>query len=106
MNTQVQKRTPDRNAKKRAAVPLTPSGVANDSRHNVDVVRMARAEAAARDTERRAMIADAAYYRAQKRGFEPGLELEDWLAAETEIANVLLLSAFSPGEPLASGSKP
>lgn len=33
-----------------------------------------------------AAIAEAAYYRAEKRGFEPGHELDDWLAAEMEIA--------------------
>lgn len=33
----------------------------------------------------KSMIAEAAYYRAEKRGFAPGLELEDWLAAEMEI---------------------
>lgn len=33
----------------------------------------------------KAMIAEAAYYRAEKRGFEPGKELEDWLEAEKEI---------------------
>lgn len=32
------------------------------------------------------MIAEAAYYRAEKRGFEAGHEVEDWLAAEREIA--------------------
>ena len=26
-------------------------------------------------------IAEAAYYRAERRGFEPGRETEDWLAA-------------------------
>ena len=31
------------------------------------------------------MIAEAAYYRAERRGFEPGHELEDWFAAEAEI---------------------
>lgn len=36
------------------------------------------------------MIAEAAYYRAQRRGFEPGRELEDWLAAEAEIADCFL----------------
>ena len=30
-------------------------------------------------------IAEAAYYRAQSRGFEPGGEIQDWLAAEAEI---------------------
>jgi hypothetical protein len=35
---------------------------------------------------RHAMIAEAAYYRAQRRGFAPGHELEDWLAAEAQLA--------------------
>lgn len=35
--------------------------------------------------ERDLMIAIAAYYRAEHRGFAPGCELEDWLAAEAEI---------------------
>jgi hypothetical protein len=37
------------------------------------------------DQHRRHMIADAAYRRAQQRGFAPGRELEDWLAAEAEV---------------------
>lgn len=40
----------------------------------------------ARDTaQRHAMIAEAAYFRAQRRGFEPGHELEDWLQAEAAL---------------------
>jgi hypothetical protein len=35
------------------------------------------------DRERR--IREAAYLRAQERGFQPGHELEDWLAAEQEV---------------------
>ena len=31
------------------------------------------------------MIAEAAYYCAEKRGFEPGHELDDWLEAEARI---------------------
>jgi len=31
------------------------------------------------------MIAEAAYYKAEKRGFEPGYETQDWLEAETEM---------------------
>ena len=30
-------------------------------------------------------IAEAAYYRALARGFEPGHEMDDWLAAEREL---------------------
>jgi hypothetical protein len=35
------------------------------------------------------MIQEAAYWRAERRGFEPGFELEDWLAAENEIDSLL-----------------
>jgi len=35
--------------------------------------------------DRHAAIAEAAYYRAERRGFAPGHELEDWLAAEAQI---------------------
>ena len=34
---------------------------------------------------RRGMIAEAAYLRAERRGFAPGHEEEDWLAAEKEV---------------------
>lgn len=38
------------------------------------------------DTEtQRMMIAEAAYYCAERRGFAPGGELADWLAAEAQI---------------------
>jgi hypothetical protein len=36
-------------------------------------------------SSREALIATAAYYRAEKRGFDPGYEQEDWLAAEREV---------------------
>ena len=36
--------------------------------------------------EFREMVAENAYYRAEKRGFEDGYELEDWLEAEQEIS--------------------
>ena len=34
---------------------------------------------------RRRMIAEAAYYAAEKRGFAPGGDVDDWLCAEAEI---------------------
>ncbi|MGZ8216344.1 DUF2934 domain-containing protein [Methylomagnum sp.] len=30
-------------------------------------------------------VAELAYLKAEKRGFEPGFELEDWLEAEQEV---------------------
>jgi hypothetical protein len=38
---------------------------------------------------RRSMIAEAAYLRAERRGFVPGYELEDWIAAESEVDSLL-----------------
>lgn len=35
--------------------------------------------------DRSRWIAEAAYYRAERRGFCPGCEMEDWLKAEQEI---------------------
>jgi hypothetical protein len=35
------------------------------------------------------MIAEAAYYRAESRGFEGGSDLDDWLAAEMDIDQFL-----------------
>jgi hypothetical protein len=35
------------------------------------------------------MIAEAAWLRAERRGFAPGGEVEDWLAAEAEIDALL-----------------
>jgi hypothetical protein len=35
--------------------------------------------------EMRRQIEEAAYYRAKRRGFEPGHELEDWIQAESEV---------------------
>jgi len=34
---------------------------------------------------REALIAELAYFRALSRGFAPGREVEDWLAAEAEV---------------------
>jgi hypothetical protein len=39
----------------------------------------------ASDGERRERIAKAAYFLAERRGFEPGHEAEDWAAAELEV---------------------
>lgn len=62
-----------------AAAPATPApGVPAAS------ARMTVSEEA-----RRAMIAQGAYLRAERRGFAPGHEEEDWLAAEAEVDALL-----------------
>jgi len=47
----------------------------------------ARPAAAPRSAaEREEMVRTAAYFRAERRGFAPGYEWEDWLAAEAEVS--------------------
>ena len=44
------------------------------------------------DCPREQMIAEAAYYRAEQRGFTPGNEMSDWLQAEADVEGVLRTS--------------
>jgi Protein of unknown function (DUF2934) len=39
--------------------------------------------------DRYRMIAEAAYFRAERRGFVAGSEIQDWLAAEIEVDELL-----------------
>ncbi len=59
-------------------VPSTPAS-------SPDPSPFSRADSTDPSSSRAARIAVAAYHRAQRRGFVPGQELEDWLAAEREI---------------------
>jgi len=51
--------------------------------------------AAMTEEDRRHMIAEAAYYNAEHRGFQGGNIEEDWCIAEAEIEN--MLSKKEPG---------
>jgi hypothetical protein len=56
--------------------------------------------AAAGGSERAELVRMAAYFRAERRGFAPGYEIEDWLAAEAEVAEKLgSASAGGAGKP-------
>ncbi len=39
--------------------------------------------------ERQNLIARVAYFRAEKRGFSPGCELQDWFEAESEVKRLI-----------------
>jgi hypothetical protein len=80
--------------------PAAPSGNGQiaDPRHDEDIARMAAAIAASRAAERHARIEDAAYFLAEKRGFQPGHESEDWMAAEAAIASQCAASGGLPDE--------
>jgi len=51
--------------------------------------RPAAAPARAAATDRAELVRMAAYFRAERRGFSPGYEIEDWFAAEAEVAEKL-----------------
>jgi hypothetical protein len=51
----------------------------------LDETQSVRDRSDARSEERHRRIAEAAYYRAERRGFTPGYEDEDWIAAERDI---------------------
>ena len=75
------------------APPQAPTRAAPRAKSSTPRVRK---KAAAPPTEvkvsedvRRGMIAEAAYLRAERRGFAPGGEHEDWLAAEAEVDALL-----------------
>ncbi len=54
------------------------------------------APAAVNEDVRRGMIAKSAYLRAEKRGFAPGGEAEDWIAAEKEVDALLNARTSTP----------
>jgi Protein of unknown function (DUF2934) len=62
---------------KRVAKPKAPATIAAPAKAHVS------------EETRRAMIAESAYLRAERRGFAPGGELEDWMAAEREVDALL-----------------
>ena len=63
------------------------------------------AVAAPSAAEREDMVRTAAYFRAERRGFAPGYEWEDWLAAEAEVS-ALAGSRPAPKPRKASARKP
>lgn len=74
-------RTPDTPGRSRAA-PMADAASANRPKRSL-------ASAAVTAEARRAMIAENAYLRAEGRGFMPGQEEVDWLAAEQEVDALL-----------------
>jgi Protein of unknown function (DUF2934). len=51
----------------------------------VTAAHLERREIPSFSESREARIAEAAYWRAERRGFVAGQELDDWLAAEKEV---------------------
>ncbi len=57
----------------------------NDSGRSTRAARQPTPSAASDDCPREQMIAEAAYFRAEQRGFAPGNEMSDWLQAEVDV---------------------
>ena len=49
------------------------------------MAKRAQVASATKAADYSAQIAEAAYYKAERRGFEPGYEMTDWLEAEREL---------------------
>jgi hypothetical protein len=67
---------------KKPAPPIA-RGPAADT--EVTGAQLERREIPSFSESREARIAEAAYWRAERRGFTAGQELDDWLAAEKEV---------------------
>ncbi len=85
--------SPGRAAGSLAAASSTSSAGTRPARRGAAASKQASTTATAPVTvssdARRAMIAEAAYLRAEHRGFAPGFEEDDWLTAEKEVDALL-----------------
>ncbi|HUJ54144.1 MAG TPA: DUF2934 domain-containing protein [Steroidobacteraceae bacterium] len=70
-----------------------PTVPAETAVHNPPRARKSPSEVPARvkvtAEARRGLIAETAYLRAERRGFAPGHDVDDWLAAEAEVDALL-----------------
>ena len=78
------------------AAPTAKSRKRKPAAAKTQAVIAARPAPAVSEDERRGMIALSAYLRAERRGFAPGGETEDWIAAEKEVDALL---SNTPGAP-------
>jgi hypothetical protein len=67
-------------------VKLSDASIAETDPGVVDTMEV---QIAMTDDARRALVAQIAYLRAERRNFAPGGEVEDWLAAEAEVSERL-----------------
>ena len=78
--------TPSRRPRGKSTIPPVAAPAASATPGIIaDSASQIATERAVDPEVRRLMIAEAAYYCAEQRGFEPGHELEDWLEAEARI---------------------
>lgn len=78
-------RDTDKATQRRRTAPIKPdvSGASNPT------VTVTGTAVSLSESTRRVMVEQAAYLRAERRGFAPGGEVEDWLLAEAEVDALL-----------------
>jgi hypothetical protein len=101
MNVQDQ-RSPRR--VRRHAVVAAPNGALTDARSEAAVARPAATDVTSRAADQESMVATAAYFLAEKRGFQAGHEIDDWLAAEAAISAMKLPSTVTSGQSIGTRS--
>jgi len=75
-----------RHAGRRKPSPVPPSTIVATAEPPADAAEPTVLQGSMADVEaRRQMIATAAYFAAERRGFAAGGEMDDWLGAEAEI---------------------
>jgi hypothetical protein len=75
--------TKPRASKKAAPSSSAPTETSNDSIAPAGETTPVVENTSAAEVSR--LVEEAAYYKAEKRGFTPGYELQDWLEAEAEV---------------------
>jgi hypothetical protein len=76
-------------ANKSSAAPAKKSSPRPEAASVPAPAKAAAGKAPLTPAERMKMIAEAAYYLAEKRGFSGGNELTDWVAAEKQVDSLL-----------------
>jgi hypothetical protein len=97
MNVRAHK--PTQRARRRPGA-IAGAGAIAEAQRDPEVVQLASAEVEALTADHQVKVALAAYFIAEKRGFEPGHELDDWLAAEAEMAAAEQPSVTKPIQPI------
>jgi len=77
--------TQPRTGSSRTKKSATPDTQQSSTDTEVTATQLERREIPSFSESREARIAEAAYWRAERRGFVAGQELDDWLAAEKEV---------------------
>ena len=72
-----------------SAAPKAPKGASNVILSSLSGSKVEVRTGSMGAEKRRLMIAEAAFYLSERRGFETGREMEDWLLAEKQIDALL-----------------